>query len=42
MPGDGDGGKDGDGAFSDALDGLYLVDCDELDEDVWDGVLCDA
>ncbi len=40
MPGDGDGGKDVDGVFSDALDGLYRVVSDELD--VWYSVLCDA
>jgi hypothetical protein len=33
---------DGDGVFSDALGGLYRVDSDELDEDVWDRVLCDT
>jgi hypothetical protein len=42
VPGDGDGGKDGDGVFSDALDGLYRVVSDELDEAVWDWALCDA
>ena len=36
MPGDGDG------VFSDALDGLYRVESDELDADVWGRVLCDA
>ncbi len=42
MPIDGDGGKDGDGVFSDALGGLYRVVSDELDGDVWGRALCDA